>query len=334
MGAMKNTAIEQQEQNAIPVQYESNPKNNLIQRLINKDFRLSYSKLKHLTSPVNFINAMLEPKTKNEGMTLGTLVDCLLLTEEKFDKEFCIVESSPTTDLQSNFVQTVLDKMNLESYDDQELFQKKFEEAYSECYKKGSSDSLNHLKGFIKALISGKQVISQSDYDKAKKIVEKLKNADEVCDELAEVESFQKKLEFSYKGWNFICFLDTYHKNGFHDLKFASDCSPEKFEKDLIKFCYDIQIGVYAIGFEVLYGNFNPSVKHIVYDAVGNYGVYPIDSAYVEYCKRKVDFMISCLDHMIAKKAFDKSYSFFRRQPVIYKPKWAPGFDHSIFNEE
>ncbi|MEE6129128.1 PD-(D/E)XK nuclease-like domain-containing protein [Chryseobacterium arthrosphaerae] len=334
MGAMKNTAIEQQEQNAAPVPYESSPKNDLIQKLISKDFHLSYSKLKHLTSPVNFINAMLEPKTKNAGMTLGTIVDCLLLTEEKFEREFSVVKSAPTTDLQVNFVTTVIDKMKMESVDDQELFQEKFDEAYGECYKKGSSDSLDHLKDYIIALIQGKEVISSDDYEKAKKIVERLKNADEVCDELAEMESFQKKLEFKYKGWNFICFLDTYFPGGFDDLKFASDCSPDKYQRDLEKFCYDIQIGVYAIGFEVIYGNFNPTVKHIVYDAVGNYGVYPIDSAYVDYCKRKVDFMISCLDHMITKKAFDKSYNFFRRQHIIYKPKWAPGFDHTIFNEE
>lgn len=333
MGAMKNTAIEHQEQNAFPVTYESSPKNDLIQKLINKDFRLSYSKLKHLTSPVNFINAMLEPKTKNAGMTLGSIVDCLLLTEDKFNKEFAIVKSSPSTELQDNFVQKVLDKMNLESYDDSELFQKKFEEAYSECYKKGSSSSLDHLKDFIFALISGKQVISQVDYEKAKNIVENLKNADEVCDELMLVEDFQKKLEFNYKGWNFICFLDTYHQNGFHDMKFASDCNPEKFERDLVKFGYDIQIGIYALGFEILYGNFNPEVKHIVYDAVGNYAVLNIDSGYVNYCKRKVDFMIDCLDHMISKKAFNKSYNFFRSQNTIYKPKWSAGFDHSIFDE-
>lgn len=344
MGAMKNTAIEIQEQNIIITAEgnycdyqqpdERSDRDILIEKLINKDFRLSYSKLKHLTSPVNFMNAMLEPKTKNAGMTLGTIVDCLLLTEEKFDKEFSVVKSSPTTDLQVNFVNTVIDKMKMESVDDQELFQEKFDEAYSECYKKGSSDSLDHLKGYIIALIQGKEVISQADYDKAKKIVENLKNADEVCDELAEMESFQKKLEFKYKGWNFICFLDTFFSRGFDDLKFASDCEPDKYQRDLANYKYDIQIGVYAIGFEVLYNNFNPEVKHIVYDAVGNYGVYPIDSGYVNWCKRKVDFLISCLDHMIEKRAFNKSYNFFRRQTTIYKPKWAPGFDHSIFNEE
>ncbi|AZB23644.1 hypothetical protein EG339_02915 [Chryseobacterium bernardetii] len=329
MGAMKNTAIEHQEQNQIHPVYESSPKNDLIQKLINKDFRLSYSKLKHLTSPVNFINAMLEPKTKNAGMTLGSIVDCLLLTEQKFHEQFTIVSNSPTTDKQVEFVNLVLDKMKLEPFSE-EVFNIKFREAISEGFGRVKTEGLEE---YIIALIQGKEVISSDDYHKAKKIVENLKNADEVCDELMLVEDFQKMLEFNYKGWNFICFLDTYHQNGFHDLKFASDCNPEKFERDLVKFGYDIQIGIYALGFEILFGNFNPEVKHIVYDAVGNYVVLNIDSGYVNYCKRKVDFMIDCLDLMISKKAFNKSYNFFRSQNTIYKPKWSAGFDHSIFDE-
>lgn len=336
MGAMKNTAIEAMEEKAMELFFQEmplSPKDALIQKLINKDLRLSYSKLKHLTSPVNFMNALLEPKTKNSGMTLGSIVDCLLLTEHLFSQQYTVVSSGPTTDLQIAFVNKVIDKMKMESTDDEELFQKKIDEAYSECYKKGSSDSLEHLKAYIIALINGKEVVSQEDYDKAEKIVNRLKNSDEVCDELMLMESFQKKLEFNYKGWNFICFLDSFFSKGFDDLKFASDCSPDKYPRDLEKFGYDIQIGIYAIGFEVLYNNINPIVKHIVYDAVGNYGVYPIDSGYINWCKRKVDFLIDCLDHMINKKAFDKSYNFFRSQTTIYKPKWAPGFDLSIFNE-
>lgn len=311
-------------------QQESNPKYELIGKLMRRELRLSYSKLKHLTSPINFIDAILNPKQKNTGMTLGTLVDCLLLTEHKFHQEFTIVSTAPTTDKQVEFVNLVLDKMKMEPFSD-DLFAKKFQEAISEGFGRVKTEG---LEKYIIALLHGKEVISQDDYEKAKKIVENLKESDEVCDELMLVEDFQKKLEFNYKGWNFICFLDTFHEKGFHDLKFASDCSPEKFEKDIVKFGYDIQIGIYAIGFEILYGNFNPEVKHIVYDAIGNYGVYPIDSGYVNYCKRKVDFLIACLEKMIKEKGFNKSYNFFRSRNTIYKPKWAPGFDLTALESE
>ncbi|WP_312900231.1 PD-(D/E)XK nuclease-like domain-containing protein [Chryseobacterium taichungense] len=309
---------------------ESNAKYDLIGKLINREIHLSYSKLKHLTSPVNFINALLEPKKKNSGMSFGSIVDCLLLTEEKFEEQFEIVENTPTTEKQEEFVNLVLDKMKME-VPTEELLNKKFKEAVSEGFSRVKTDG---LEVYIMALLKGKECISKSDYDKAVIVVERLRNSDEISDELTIVDSFQKKLEFNYKGWNFICYLDTYFDGGFHDLKFASDCNPDKFSRDIEKFGYDIQFGIYAIGLEVLYGEINPTVKHITYDAVGNYGVYPIDSGYINYAKRKVDFLIACLDRTIEKRAFDKSYNFFRSQTTIYKPKWAAGFDMTIFENQ
>ena len=147
------------------------------------------------------------------------------------------------------------------------------------------------------------------------------------------VEEFQKKLEFNYRGWNFVCYLDTFFTNGFHDLKYASDCNPDKYSRDIEKFGYDIQFGIYALALEVLFNELNPTVKHIVYDSVGNYAVLNIDSEYVNYAKRKIDFLISCLEKMISEKGFDKSYNFFRKQTTIYKPRWSQGFDMTIFEK-
>ena len=317
--AENNTAVENQ---------ESNPKYELIGKLMSKEFKLSYTKLKNLSSPVNFIDAILNKKKKNDGMSLGSLVDCLLLTENKFDEQYTVLDAVPTTDIQKVFVELMLYKMKLEP-----LTEEVFEEKFKETKKESSARGPERLKPYILALLQGKEIVSKEDYEKAKRIVENLKNADEVMDELMLVEDFQKKLEFNYKGWNFVCYLDTFHSQGFHDLKFASDCNPDKFSRDIEKYGYDIQFGIYAIGFEVLFGDFNPNVKHIVYDAIGNYAVLNIDAAYINYAKRKVDFLIACLDKMIEEKAFNKSYNFFRTQNTVYKPKWAPGFDMSIFEK-
>ena len=333
MGATKNLAIEENEKFTDEAQQFSNqeqeesPRYKLIGKLMRREIHLSYSKLKHLSSPVNFIDAILNPPKRNAGMSLGTLVDCLLLTEDKFDEQFTVIDETPTTDKQTEFVTLVFEKMKLEPISNLDA---KFAEAVSEGFGRVKTDQ---LKPYIIATLQGKECISKSDFSKAKKIVDNLKNTAEITDELMLVEEFQKKLEFNYKGWNFLCYLDTYHKDGFDDLKFASDCSYEKFSRDIEKFGYDIQIGVYAIGFEALHGNFHPTVKHIVYDAIGNYGVYPIDSSYVDYCKRKVDFLIACLEKMISENAYDKSYNFFRKNNTIYKPKWASGFDMTMFED-
>lgn len=320
---------ESAENNSLAEVQESNPRYELIGKLMRKELRLSYSKLKHLTSPINFIDAILNPKKKNEGMSLGSVVDCLLLTENKFHEQYTILDVTPTTEKQVEFVNVVFDKMKLEKFSE-ELVQEKFKEAISEGYSRVKTDG---LEKYIIAILEGKEIVSSEMYNTAKIIVANLQDAAEVTDELMIVEDFQKKLEFNYKGWNFVCYLDTFHSQGFHDLKFASDCNPDKFSRDIEKYGYDIQFGIYAIGFEVLFGDFNPNVKHIVYDAIGNYAVLNIDAAYINYAKRKVDFLIACLDKMIEEKAFNKSYNFFRTQNTVYKPKWAPGFDMSIFEK-
>lgn len=319
---------ESAENNIAVENIESNPKYELIGKLIKKELKLSYTKLKNLSSPVNFIDAILKPKKKNDCMSLGSLVDCLLLTENKFDEQYTVLDAVPTTDIQKVFVELMLDKMKLEP-----LTEEVFEEKFEETKKESSARGPEKLKPYILALLQGKEIVSKEDYEKAKRIVENLKNADEVMDELMLVEDFQKKLEFNYKGWNFVCYLDTFFAKGFHDLKYASDCNPDKFQRDIEKFGYDIQFGIYAIGFEILFGDFNPTVKHIVYDAVGNYAVLNIDFAYVNYAKRKVDFLIACLEKMIAENAYDKSYNFFRPQNTIYKPNWSKGFDMTMFEK-
>lgn len=305
---------------------QNTPYYDLVSKLIGRELRLSYSKLKHLTSPRNFINAILNPKKRNDGMTLGSLVDCILLTEDLFHKKYMVVANAPTTDKQLEFVDEVIERMKLES---EEELERVINEVKNNGFQRVKTDGLAE---YILGQIQGKDCISMEQYEKAAVIATNLSNADEIAGELAEVEEFQKQLEFEYRGWNFICFLDTFHTRGFHDLKFAHDCSPEKFAKDIQNFGYDIQFGLYAIGLETLYGMERPEVKLIVYDAEGNYSVNIIDSGYILYAKEKVDYLISCLEKMIKERAYDKSYDFFRKRNIIYKPQYVKGFDNSIFN--
>lgn len=309
---------------------ELSPKDILIQKLINKTLTMSYSKLKNLSSPVNFMNALLEPKEKNTGMTIGTIVDCLLLTEEKFEQQFTIIDIVPTTDIQEAFVYLMLDKINIKTYS-----VKKFEEVFEETKKQSSARNPEKLKEYIIALIHGKEIISSESYEKAKKIVDGLKNADDIMNELCVCEEFQKKIEFEFMGWTFRGFLDTWGPSIFHDLKFVSNLNPDKFKWEIEKYEYEIQIGCYATGLEILGLSVGtPKFKFITYDDKGNYSIPEVETGYIDYCKRKFEYYVMRLNKMVHEMAFDKSYDFFKSKNVIYKPAYAPGFDHTIFNQE
>ncbi|TWP23107.1 hypothetical protein ETU10_08405 [Apibacter muscae] len=297
----------------------------LIDQLKSREKVLSYSSIKHLSSPVNFLNYYLEPKKpQTESQKKGSVIDCLVLTPELFDKTYSIVENTPTTELQVNFCKAVA-----ESKDELEVA---FDSLYFNFYKKGNPEPLKHLNAYIIALKNGKDIISKDLFNICEAISNNLKNQEDVLAELEIVEEVQKKIEFEFKGWNFKGILDTYSPKIFHDLKFASDCSPDKFEYDMRKFGYDIQFGLYSLGLMILGKTMVPKFKFIVYDEKFNYSIIEVDEGYLDYARRKVEFLVNCLDKMIDENAFSKSYNFFQSKTKFYKPAWIKGFDNEIFN--
>ncbi|RKT01054.1 PD-(D/E)XK nuclease-like domain-containing protein [Chryseobacterium defluvii] len=327
---MKNTAIEAQEQEAInipPIEQpdERSKREILIDRLIKKDIHMSYSKLKNLTSPINFMNALLQPKKKNAGMNFGSMVDCLVLEEDKFEDKFVIISKGPSKGNQEDMVDEIMKSHPLDDFD------KVFEQAFKNNYKAGKIESVEHLRAYCKALLNGKDCVSQSDYDLAVKIADHLKNAPDVADELCICEEFQKMIRFEFMGWQFVAILDTWAPSIFHDMKFVSQLNPDKFKWEIEKYDYEMQIGVYAKGLEILGLSINPKFKYILYDDDFNYSVPEIEVGYIDFCKRKFEYYVMRLNKMVEEKAFDRSYDYFKSKNVIYKPQWAPGFDYTIF---
>lgn len=333
MGASKNIDIQIQAKEAFQRFYPSeelSPRDRLIQNLISRDVSMSYSKLKNLTSPINFMNALLQPKKKNAGMNFGSLVDCLVLEDHKFHEKFIVLAKGPSKGNQENMVNEIL---NAHPFDLLE-FDNVFEQAFKNNYKVGKIESVEHLRAYCKALLSGKDCVSQDEYDLAVKISDHLKSAPDIADELCVCEEFQKKIRFEFMGWKFVAILDTWSPTLFHDLKYVSKLNPDKFKWEIEKYDYEMQIGVYAKGLEILGLSINPKFKYILYDSDFNYSVPEIEVGYIDYCKRKFEYFVKRLNKMVDEKAFDKSYDYFKIKNVIYKPQWAPGFDLTIFNED
>lgn len=336
MGATKALAIDIAEQEARSAETkhisevlrdaELSPRDLIIQRLINKELPMSYSKLKYLDSPVNFINNLLKPKEKNASMTFGSLVDCLVLEEHKFEKRFAIVADEPTTDNQNDFVRHFCENSNQLN-----VFEERVEDAYSKSYKRGTAKTLESLFPYLQALESGKEAVSTKVYEKALKIADNLKRADDVCAELELCEAFQKFIEFDLGGWKFRGILDTYSPALFHDLKFTSDCNPDNFARSIERFGYDIQFGLYSIGLEILGLAENPKFKYILFDDKFNYSIAEVGEDYIHYGRRKVLHYVKRLNKMVYERGFYKSFDYFKSKNIIHKPRWIAGLDETIF---
>ena len=308
MSKSKEIAIENyepQEQVIIP----QSTREELEYNLINRNIRMSYSKLKNLTSPVNFMNALLEPKSKNAGMIEGSLYQ--------------------TANNEKGHVKDTL------NYLKQWLtFDTAKENAFELNYKKGKLSDLEKLDDYILTLYSGKECVSQEMYDKYLAITDNLKNVPEIQDELSQAISFQKKIEFEYLGWKFVSVLDLEADYGFLDAKKTKACDTDEFGRELFKLGYDVQLGLYKLGMQITGMNNNPQSKYLLFDDKFNYNLPSVGEDLMNHSVKKVEFLVSLLNKMVDERAFNASYGYLKSKNTIYKPKYITGFDYEIFNRK
>lgn len=301
----------------------SNPKDELISKLYNKSLRLSYSTLKNFTSPINFINYKLKPFSKSPSMIFGSLCDVLLLTPDDFDKHFKIMGSVPTSDNQVALSNALISIAKGGT----ELTQEIINIEFSKCYKTGSAEKTYPLiKDYVEASILGLDLITQSTYDEAKEICDNLMMNHDIQILFEQIQDVQYKVEWTYKGWDFIGYLDMLLPDHIIDLKFSKDANPEKFERDIANFDYYLQAAMYCKALREMGVCDDPKYSFIVYDKSFNYSIIELDWTYLKYGERKYDFLLQELDRCIAEGAFDESYGFFKRSYKVFKPKWAKAF--------
>ena len=285
----------------------------LIGRLQRKEETLSYSSLKEFgKSPRNFINYKLQPrKPQTESQIFGSVCDCLLTEPEKFEKRYVIVDNVPTTENQIGFCNDLISG-------------KSPEEAKKLNNPRGNAQVLADMyKPYFDAQKSEKQSVSTKIKEQAEAIVENLKKSELVMQYIDSCDSFQNKKEWTYKGWKFKGFTDAEGRMLIIDFKYSKDANPEIFERDIIKYDYFMQMGMYAQESETL-----PECFFIVYDKSMNFCVMKLDWSLLSYGIRKYQYLVTKLNQCISENRFNESYNFFDVQlKTVYKPKWIKGFE-------
>lgn len=293
----------------------------IIRKLTNRETHLSYSKLKHLTSPINFFNNLTKPKSSSASMNFGSLVDTLITEEHNFNNKYFVSDISISSENQKALIEKTL------SADKNINIIERFKTAFSETYKKGKVDDYAHLLRYCVLLEKGIICISQREFDEAVIIAENLKNQPEIEDLLAQNEGMQLELNFEYKGWKFKSYLDLFSLGDFYDFKFASQLNPDTFYRDIDKLGYDIQFAIYRKGLQISgLGNEKTTGNFIVYDKERNYSIMQFGEDYQNYAERKLDVYIDRLERIIEENAWYKSYDYFEPKRVIRKPAYIKGF--------
>lgn len=312
-------------------QYDYSPEkfSELKEKFRNKEIHLSYSKLKNLTSPLDFTINLISPKKSNAGMSFGTLVDAYLTDRAKFNREYQVKEIKISEGNQTEVVNRIL------SGDKNIPIQDRFQTAFKEVYSKGKIENYGHLLEYCMGVEMGITYITQAEMNKVEVVVESLMNSDEASFILSTAEEFQKKIEFEYRGWKFLCYLDILEATGFTDLKFESNLNPDKFYFSIQKYGYDIQQAVYRRAVESIHNDATVVGKFIAYDDKGNNSVMIFGEDYMRYALKKLDVYINRLEKMIKEDVWFASYDFFNPNiKTIYKPKFIEGFSEDDLQPE
>ena len=301
---------------------EQQKKYELIKKISNKEIKLSYSWLKELEkSPLHFLNYKLKEKTpQTESMIFGSICDLLITEPDKFDLKFKTVSNIPSTDNQRGFVQDMLKGLTKE-------------DAFKNNYSRGNLDNTyESLKDYIECLQEKKTPVTKEIFEEAEKITDSLLKHESVRVLIDSCDNFQEKIEWQYKGWDFIGFKDCSSKGLIVDLKFSKDANPERFERDIYQMNYFLQMALYA-NQESYEGM--PECYFLVYEKSGHYSILRLDYSFLSYGMRKIDFLLNKLEDCILNNRWFESYNFFdnKSYKTIYKPKWAKGFETDGFDE-
>ena len=297
----------------------------LIDKLIEKKLRLSYSSLKNFTSPINFLRYKTKVFTKSKDMLFGSICDCFLFTPEDFDNDFLVLKSIPSSDNQ-----VLLSNKLIEIGLEQKLTTKIIEEEWSKVYKSGSAlKTYDALKPYIQGILSKKDIVTQDMVDEAKAIIDNLKKQKDVIELLEQMTEVQKKVEWTDNGWDFIGYLDTFseHEQLIVDGKYTRDANPEKFMRDAFNLDYFMQGGMYCYALKKAGICDRPRFKWLIYDKTFNYAIIEMDYSYIMYGIRKYKYLLENMDTMVKYKQFYRSYGFFKKEFLAVKPNYAKGFE-------
>jgi hypothetical protein len=296
----------------------------LIDDLIEKKLRLSYSSLKGFTSPINFLRHKTKKFVPSKDMVFGSLCDCFLFTPHTFDDDFVVLKSTPTSDNQVAFTKALI-----EIGSDTKLTTAIIEKEWGKVYSRGSAlKTYEELKPYVQGILNKKDIATQDQVDEARAIIDNLRKHKDVTELLESMSEVQRKVEWTDNGWKFLGYLDACSDEDevILDGKYSKDANPDKFLRDVSNLDYFMQGGMYCYAMKEL-GWSKPRFKWLVYDKSFNYSIIEMEYSYIMYGIRKYKYLLEKMDEMVKYKQFYKSYGFFKKEFTAVKPAWAKGYE-------
>jgi len=244
----------------------------LIEKIKKGESKLSYSSIAQFKkSPRSFIDYKLGKKEQTDAMKLGSLVHCLILTPDLFEKAYFVFDDS--------------EKVNEIGGGNPRA---------TTVYKAWKAEKL--------LTVEDKITLSKSEFDQASLMADAVLNnssSKKIIEKCAERE---KKVFFEFNDLSFISFFDGIGTELIADIKICQDADPKKFQRTIINDGYYLQAGVYMTAIEELKPYFLIAVDrsggvsvHLLMDNLIEHGMNEFDKLTREFkdCMINNDFHCS-----------------------------------------
>lgn len=243
----------------------------LIRKLKSNDVWLSHSSFNEFCkSPKHFIDYKLKDKKQTPAMAFGSMAHCAILEPDEFDSRYFVL---PESQLSKN----------------------------SNAYKALKAEWI---------LDAGeKTVVSASDYRAAQRIAESIRRNDSASAILDKCTDFEVRLEWEYKGLNWVGYVDgDGRKNGLIlDLKVLADVTPRAVAN------YVKYEGAGRQAVHYLRGGKAEDCDYFILavDRSGNCSVSKIGKGLLQQLSRDIDWHLAQFKKCVFLGEWGSSYDFF-----------------------
>lgn len=254
-----------------------------------KNRPVSFSALRHFVrSPKHYKHYLFGPRKKSPALTMGSAIDCLLLTEEKFKERFAI---------HPNYNQWTFDG-----------------KAMLEIFALENPGKILISKDEHGTVLLIKEAVMENSETR------------KVFDRITRTQTEYKWID-EETGIPCIAYTDAEGEDLTVELKSSRDASQNSFIKDAFNFGYHFQTGTYKIGQEAC-KRITKDYRYIVVEKEQPFStaVYTPSPEYIEAGRKKFRNALRDFKYCLDNDLFDCSYEFWagsNEALILDLPPWA-----------
>lgn len=264
----------------------------LVEQIKKKEVKLSYSSISQFKkSPRSFIDYKMGKKEQTDAMLLGSLVHCLVLTPDLFEKQYYLFDDSEKVAEIGGGNPRATTKY------------KEWKAAQFESMPENlciiSKDNLNQAKVMADAVLNNS--VSKSI--------------------LAKCPEREVKVHFDINGLPFVSFIDAKGEECIIDLKICQDAEPKKFQRTIINDGYYLQGGVYSVALEEL-----KPFYIIAVDRSGGVSVHKLMDSLIEHGMNEFERLTREFNDCVDNNDFHCSFEYRSHSGFYHMDKPAYAF--------